>query len=67
MNKVIRNANISKPQLLFERQPDNFPSGPWKPILSEKPHAKVSLEESLKIVPNESGAPQYVSLSPPIV
>ncbi|KAJ4209217.1 exosome nuclease subunit [Fusarium falciforme] len=58
-NKVIRNANISKPQLLFERKPDNFPSGPWKPILSEKPHAKVSLEESLKIVPNESGTPQY--------
>ncbi|RSL77284.1 hypothetical protein BHE90_003997 [Fusarium euwallaceae] len=59
-NKVIRNANISKPQLLFERKPDNFPSGPWKPILSAKPHAKASLEESLKIVPNESGAPQYL-------
>ncbi|KAJ4324977.1 exosome nuclease subunit [Fusarium piperis] len=58
-NKVIRNANISKPQLLFEHQPDNFLSSPWKPILSSKPHAKASLEESLKIVPNESGAPQY--------
>ncbi|KAF4986689.1 hypothetical protein FDECE_15825 [Fusarium decemcellulare] len=58
-NKVIRNANISKPQLLFERQPDNFPSTPWKPILTSKPHAKVSLEESLNITPNETGIPQY--------
>ncbi|KAF4966058.1 hypothetical protein FZEAL_10700 [Fusarium zealandicum] len=58
-NKVIRNANISKPQLKFERQPDNFLSPPWKPILSSKPHAKASLEESLNTVPNESGKPQY--------
>ncbi|KAM5351832.1 hypothetical protein ACJ41O_004555 [Fusarium nematophilum] len=58
-NKVIRNANISKPQLLFERQPDNFPSSPWKPILTSKPHAKLSLEESLNTAPNESGTPQY--------
>ncbi|KAK7425279.1 exosome nuclease subunit [Neonectria magnoliae] len=57
--KVIRNANISKPQVTFERQPDNFPTSPWKPILTSKPHAKVSLKESLITVPNESGTLQF--------
>ncbi|KAF5024921.1 hypothetical protein F66182_3005 [Fusarium sp. NRRL 66182] len=58
-NKVIRNANISKPQLLFERKPDNFSPAPWKPILTSKPNANVSLEDSLEVVPNEEGIPQY--------
>ncbi|KAF5714173.1 Exosome complex exonuclease rrp6 [Fusarium mundagurra] len=58
-NKVIRNANMTKPQLLFERKPDNFAPAPWKPMLTSKPNAKLSLEESLKIVPNETGTPQY--------
>jgi exosome complex exonuclease RRP6 len=58
-NKVIRNANISKPQLLFERKPDNFAPPPWKPMLTSKPNAKLSLEESLNVVPNENGTPQY--------
>ncbi|KAJ4255551.1 exosome nuclease subunit [Fusarium torreyae] len=58
-NKVIRNANISKPQLQFERKPDNFAPAPWKPILTSKPNAKISLEDSLNVVPNETGTPQY--------
>ncbi|KAF4453092.1 hypothetical protein F53441_4179 [Fusarium austroafricanum] len=58
-NKVIRNANMSKPQLLFERKPDNFAPAPWKPMLTSKPNAKLSLEESLNVVPNETGTPQY--------
>lgn len=62
--KVIRNANISKPQILFERSPDNFPTSPWKPILTSKPHAKESLKESLVTVPNETGTPQYDDLPP---
>ncbi|CAM1504032.1 Fc.00g016230.m01.CDS01 [Cosmosporella sp. VM-42] len=61
-NKVIRNANISKPQVQFEVQPDNFPKGPWKPILTAKPHAKVPLDESLVTVKNENGALQYEDL-----
>lgn len=51
---VIRNANISKPQATFELQPDNFPTGPWKPILTKKPHATRSLEKSLE-KPNSDG------------
>ncbi|KAG5820997.1 hypothetical protein H9Q74_003611 [Fusarium xylarioides] len=58
-NKVIRNANMTKPQLLFERKPDNFAPAPWKPMLTSKPNAKLPLEESLKVVPNEAGTPQY--------
>ncbi|KAF4500307.1 Exosome complex exonuclease rrp6 [Fusarium agapanthi] len=58
-NKVIRNANMTKPQLLFERKPDNFAPAPWKPMLTSKPNATLSLEESLKVAPNEAGTPQY--------
>ena len=63
-NKVIRNANISKPQLHFERKPDNFEPPPWKPMLTSKPNATIPLEESLKVVPNENGVPQYVPYTP---
>ncbi|KAF4345306.1 Exosome complex exonuclease rrp6 [Fusarium beomiforme] len=58
-NKVIRNANMTKPQILFERKPDNFAPTPWKPMLTSKPNAKLSLEQSLNVVPNETGTPQY--------
>lgn len=58
-SKVIRNANVIKPQTLFEVQPDNFPTGPWKPILTKKPHAIVSLEESLVTFTDEDGSTQY--------
>ncbi|KKF97372.1 Exosome complex exonuclease rrp6 [Ceratocystis platani] len=43
----LRNANIRKPQLSFEVQPDTQSQSPWKPILTKKPHATVPLEESL--------------------
>ncbi|KAJ3493345.1 hypothetical protein NLG97_g4793 [Lecanicillium saksenae] len=58
-SKVIRNANVVKPQTLFDVQPDNFPSGPWKPILTQKPHAIVPLEESLVTFTDEDGSTQY--------
>ncbi|OAR00136.1 hypothetical protein LLEC1_06345 [Akanthomyces lecanii] len=57
-NKVIRNANVLKPQTLFELQPDNYPTGPWKPILTQKPHALVSLEKSLVTFTDEDGSTQ---------
>ncbi|KAK5995546.1 Exosome complex exonuclease rrp6 [Cladobotryum mycophilum] len=57
--KVIRNANVKKPQTDFEVQPDNFPTGPWKPILTKKPHATLSLEKSLATSINDAGATQY--------
>ncbi|KAK8922605.1 Exosome complex exonuclease rrp6 [Metarhizium anisopliae] len=57
--KIVRNANITKPQAMFEKKPDNFPTGPWKPILAKKPHATVSLEQSLFTAPGEDGTAQY--------
>ncbi|KAL7805807.1 ribonuclease H-like domain-containing protein [Trichoderma aethiopicum] len=58
-SKVIRNANVKKPQLDFEIPPNNFPDGPWKPLLTEKPHAKVPLEESLVTFVGDNGTTQY--------
>ncbi|KND86793.1 Exosome complex exonuclease rrp6 [Tolypocladium ophioglossoides CBS 100239] len=57
--KVIRNANVIKPQAQFERKPDNFPTGPWKPMLTKKPHATVPLDQSFIIFSGENGAPQH--------
>ncbi|CAG9941203.1 unnamed protein product [Clonostachys rosea f. rosea IK726] len=57
-NKVIRNANIAKPQVQFERKPENFPTGPWKPLLSSKPHAQVPLDKSL-VTFTQNGTAQF--------
>ncbi|SPO04426.1 related to nucleolar 100K polymyositis-scleroderma protein [Cephalotrichum gorgonifer] len=55
-----RNANITKPQLSFDVPPDNYPTTPWKPILTRKPHAIVPLEESLRMEKKASdGSLQY--------
>lgn len=62
-SKVIRNANVKKPQLDFEIKPNNFPDGPWKPLLTEKPHAEVSLDDSLVTFVGDNGAPQYVCIN----
>ncbi|KAM4056549.1 3'-5' exonuclease domain-containing protein [Hirsutella rhossiliensis] len=57
--KVIRHANVTKPQARFERKPDNFPTGPWKPYITAKPHATLPLDQSLVTFTDENGAPQY--------
>ncbi|KAG7110735.1 Exosome complex exonuclease rrp6 like protein [Verticillium longisporum] len=49
----MRNANIAKPQLEFERAIDNTS---WRPVLSKKPNASVPLEESLAKDSAESGS-----------
>lgn len=54
-----RRANIVKPQNAFEAKVDNFASGPWKPLLTSKPHATVPLEDSLTISVDENGQEQY--------
>ncbi|KAK3400531.1 ribonuclease H-like domain-containing protein [Sordaria brevicollis] len=55
----LKRANILKPQNNFERKVDNFATGPWKPLLSSKPHAKVSLEDSLTTFVDEYDNTQY--------
>lgn len=54
-----RRANIIKPQNAFEKKVDNFATGPWKPLLTKKPHATVSLEESLSINDDGNNKNQY--------
>ncbi|KAK9478520.1 ribonuclease H-like domain-containing protein [Lipomyces japonicus] len=52
--------NIPKPQLLFKTKPDNFATGPFKPLLTQKPNALISLEESLKLeYPEGNITPHY--------
>ncbi|KAJ5095557.1 hypothetical protein NUU61_004913 [Penicillium alfredii] len=41
-------SKIPKPQLLFERKPDNTGTSSFRPLLRTKPHAIVPLEESLQ-------------------
>ena len=51
--------NFPKPQLLFEEGPANDTLTPFKPLLRSKPHAKVSLAESLVLLQSADGSPQY--------
>lgn len=53
----MRNANMEKPQLLFERPVDN--TAQWKPILTKKPHATVGLDQSIETTSSDSGMVQY--------
>lgn len=55
----LKRANILKPQNAFERKTDNFDSGPWKPLLTRKPHAQIPLEESLTTFADQDGHTQY--------
>lgn len=52
-------ANIIKPQNAFESKVDNFAHGPWKPILTQKPHATLPLEDSSGITVDENNNEQY--------
>ncbi|KAF1984051.1 hypothetical protein K402DRAFT_395984 [Aulographum hederae CBS 113979] len=40
-------GNIQKPQIFFPDKPPNHAMTPFKPLLTHKPHAVVSLEDSL--------------------
>ncbi|KAK4098685.1 hypothetical protein N658DRAFT_517831 [Parathielavia hyrcaniae] len=55
----LKRANILKPQNAFERKTDNLESGPWKPLLTTKPHAQTPLDASLTTFTNAEGQTQY--------
>ena len=44
---VFDDPSMRKPQLDFLRPVDNFTIAPFKPVLQRKPHAKVSLDQSI--------------------
>ena len=50
---------IPKPQLLFERLPENDEKIPFKPLLRSKPHAIEPLNESIRLEAVENGRGQY--------
>lgn len=55
----LRRANIAKPQELFERRIDPQDASPWKPVLTSKPFASVTLEDSLRTFRAKSGVTEY--------
>ncbi|TGO34155.1 hypothetical protein BHYA_0210g00120 [Botrytis hyacinthi] len=59
LDNSLRTQNLVKPQLAFEVKPDNEDTSPWLPLLRTKPHAKVSLEDSLGMITNEYDQKQY--------
>jgi exosome complex exonuclease RRP6 len=44
---IFSKQQLAKPQLLFENAHKNHETVPFKPLLRDKPHAVVSLEESI--------------------
>jgi exosome complex exonuclease RRP6 len=54
LGNAFRTQNLVKPQLTFEHKPNNDDNTPWKPLLTSKPHAVVSLEESLGTVAKDA-------------
>ncbi|KAK9368574.1 ribonuclease H-like domain-containing protein [Lipomyces kononenkoae] len=60
LDSAMANANIARPQLNFQTQADNYNTSPFRPLLTKKPNAMISLEESLKMeYPKDSGQPYY--------
>ncbi|KAK6953231.1 hypothetical protein Daesc_005531 [Daldinia eschscholtzii] len=59
LDTSLRRANIIKPQNAFELKPNNLDPSPWKPILTTKPHALTSLQDSLETFVDDNQATQY--------
>lgn len=57
--KLMESSNIDKPQTEFVKKVDNFESQPFKPLITMKPNAVKSLEESLALVPAEDEVPAH--------
>ena len=51
--------HIQKPQRLFEHKPHNYETGGFRPFLSSKPHATVSLAQSTKAFTDNNDQEQY--------
>jgi exosome complex exonuclease RRP6 len=53
-------SKIPKPQLLFRTAPNNQDMSPFRPLLTSKPNAIVSLKKSLKMVDGKGKPALYV-------
>ncbi|KAH6637740.1 exosome complex exonuclease-like protein Rrp6 [Boeremia exigua] len=56
---IAEKKHLSKPQLTFDHVPTNDETGPFRPLLVTKPHAKIPLEECLKTFKDSKGREQY--------
>ncbi|KAI0550970.1 ribonuclease H-like domain-containing protein [Xylaria curta] len=63
LDQSMRRANVLKPQNAFEVKPNNHDTSPWKPILTQKPHATLPLDKSLVTFTDESQSTQYATQS----
>jgi hypothetical protein len=59
LDRAFKYSGNVKPQTSFEVKPDNTYNGPWKPLLTVKPHATIPLEQSLSLSNDEIGQQQY--------
>ncbi|KAI8627225.1 ribonuclease H-like domain-containing protein [Xylariaceae sp. FL1651] len=59
LDQSIRRANVLKPQNAFEVKPNNLDTLPWKPLLTKKPHATISLDKSLSTLDDETEHTQF--------
>ncbi|KAH0543982.1 hypothetical protein FGG08_001749 [Glutinoglossum americanum] len=58
-HNVLHTRNdLRKPQLLFKRKPLNDTNGPFKPLLTAKPHAALPLAQSLDTIVDGNGTEQ---------
>ncbi|QIX00371.1 hypothetical protein AMS68_005888 [Peltaster fructicola] len=53
-----RTQDIEKPQLLFDNRVDNHPRGPFKPLLTSKPHSATPLQDEPEVL-EETEAPAF--------
>lgn len=56
---IAEKKHLPKPQLSFENVPTNDETGPFRPLLVTKPHAKVPLQQCLKTFKDSRGREQY--------
>ncbi|KAL1620213.1 exosome nuclease subunit [Neofusicoccum ribis] len=54
-----RTQDLPKPQALFEHVPKNDETGPWKPLITTKPHATVPFDQSLNTYKDDDGVEHY--------
>ena len=60
LGSLHQGQDIMKPQLKFEKLPNNKDETPFKPMISSKPNALISLEHSLVTFTLPDGSIQYV-------
>jgi exosome complex exonuclease RRP6 len=56
---IAERKHLPKPQLTFDNVPTNDETGPFRPLLVTKPHAKIPLEQCLKTFRDSRGRKQH--------